>query len=293
MEPQQDQQGQTLYSTLIELDDQTVTHVISETLRKRPELAPGVVNSAVPDLTYAPADALAKRRASGVVKSFSPQGFGFISCPELKAVFGHDVYVHKHQIGMFSPGSEVNFAVLLSKDMKPQAFDLQPISGGYWAGGAGVGGAAGGAAGSYWMDPGYYSGAMAGCGGYGKGGYGWGKGGDATAAASSHSLGDWSAGWGDYAPGAKRQKTLSADAKPDVQQVLGQFMGTIKSFNAKNGFGFIQCDALRQQGFQNDVYLHHNQIKEFQPGHTILFTAYLNKKGQPQAMDLELAQTPG
>jgi len=280
MDPQQDQQGEALYSTLIALDDQTVTHVISETLRRRPELAPGVVNSAVPDLTYAPADALAKRRASGVVKSFSPQGFGFISCPELKAVFGHDVYVHKHQIGMFSPGSEVNFAVLLSKDMKPQAFDLQPLSGGFWAGGAAGGGATAGGAGGYWMDPGYYSGAM-GCSGYGKGGYGWGKG------------GDWSAaGWGEYAP-AKRQKTLSADAKPDVQQVLGQFMGTIKSFNAKNGFGFIQCDALRQQGFQNDVYLHHNQIKEFQPGHTILFTAYLNKKGQPQAMDLELAQTPG
>jgi len=283
MDLQQDQQGEALYSTLIALDDQTVTHVISETLRRRPELAPGVVNNAVPDLTYAPADALAKRRASGVVKSFSPQGFGFISCPELKAVFGHDVYVHKHQIGMFSPGSEVNFAVMLSKDMKPQAFDLQPISGGYWPqGGAGCGtaAAAGGGAG-YWMDQSYYPGTMSGCGGYGKGNYGWGKG------------GDWSAaGWGEYAP-AKRQKTLSADAKPDVQQVLGQFMGTIKSFNAKNGFGFIQCDALRAQGFQNDVYLHHNQIKEFQPGHTILFTAYLNKKGQPQAMDLELAQQQG
>ena len=31
-------------------------------------------------------------------------------------------------MGAFPVGSEVNFAILLSKDMKPQAFDLQPTA---------------------------------------------------------------------------------------------------------------------------------------------------------------------
>lgn len=56
----------------------------------------------------------------------SGNGVGFIDCPELKAVFQTDVYVHKNQVGALPIGTEVNFAILLSKDMKPQAFDLQP-----------------------------------------------------------------------------------------------------------------------------------------------------------------------
>mmetsp|Transcript_116737 Transcript_116737/g.310593 ORF Transcript_116737/g.310593 Transcript_116737/m.310593 type:complete len:122 (-) Transcript_116737:95-460(-) len=119
---------------------------------------------------------------------------------------------------------------------------------------------------------------MTGKGGKGAKGSCWGKG-------DWGGKGDWS-GWAGEGP-AKRLKTLSADAKPDVQQVLGQFTGLIKSFNAKNGFGFIQCEAIREQGYTNDVYLHHNQVGEFQPGHTVAFTAYLNRKGQPQAMDLQ------
>ncbi|CAK9079975.1 unnamed protein product [Durusdinium trenchii] len=104
----------------------------------RPELAPGVVNGAVPapssapkykgDLTYAPADSLTKRRAQGprpatgrIKQVTGATGVGFIDCPELK-------------VGAFPIGTEVNFAILLSKDskhvmrndMKPQAFDLQP-----------------------------------------------------------------------------------------------------------------------------------------------------------------------
>mmetsp|Transcript_127714 Transcript_127714/g.284687 ORF Transcript_127714/g.284687 Transcript_127714/m.284687 type:complete len:115 (-) Transcript_127714:12-356(-) len=85
----------------------------------------------------------------------------------------------------------------------------------------------------------------------------------------------------------KAPKILSNTCKPDVQQVLGQFAGTIKSFNPTNGFGFIHCDDLKAQGYQNDVYMHHSQIGDFQPGQQVMFTAYLNKKGQPQSMDLQ------
>ncbi|CAK9086051.1 unnamed protein product [Durusdinium trenchii] len=116
-----------MLQALAALDDATLLTVITETLQRRPELAPGVVNGAVPDLTYAPADSLTKRRATGRIKQVTgATGVGFIDCPELKAVFGHDVYVHKNQVGAFPIGTEVNFAILLSKDMKPQAFDLQP-----------------------------------------------------------------------------------------------------------------------------------------------------------------------
>eukprot|EP00439_Symbiodinium_sp_Y106_P053856 s3560_g7.t1 len=117
---------QSMLRALAALDDTSLITVITETLQRRPELAPGVVNGAVPDLTYAPADALSKRRATGRIKPMMGTGFGFIDCPDLKAVFGHDVYVHKNQVGALPPGTEVNFAILLSKDMKPQAFDLQP-----------------------------------------------------------------------------------------------------------------------------------------------------------------------
>ena len=67
------------------LDDTSLISVITETLQRRPELAPGVVTGAVPDLTYAPAEALTQRRATGRVMQLHPTGVGFIDCPELKA----------------------------------------------------------------------------------------------------------------------------------------------------------------------------------------------------------------
>lgn len=238
----------SLYNAMAGLDDMTVTRVITETLQRRPELAPGVVNAAVPDLTYAPSDALGKRRATGVIKPYTSPGGAFIGCQELRAVFNADVWVTKSQMGMFSPGSEVSFAVLLSKDMKPQAFDLQPA--------------------------GYIPASQKGSrGGFVDQSGGGGKGGE---------------------PAAKRVKGGSYEgggggggARPDVQQVLGRFQGVVKSFNAAGGFGFILCDSLKAAGYPNDVYLHHSQIGSFQPGSPVSFTAYLNKKGQPQAMELE------
>eukprot|EP00420_Gonyaulax_spinifera_P015418 CAMPEP_0197898168 /NCGR_PEP_ID=MMETSP1439-20131203/43397_1 /TAXON_ID=66791 /ORGANISM="Gonyaulax spinifera, Strain CCMP409" /LENGTH=159 /DNA_ID=CAMNT_0043518865 /DNA_START=62 /DNA_END=538 /DNA_ORIENTATION=- len=150
-----------LHQVLATLDDQTAAQVLINTLKKRPELAPPVVNGAVPDLTYAPAEALVKRRSTGVLTSVSPLGSGYISCPQIKTTFGTDVYVDKNQIGPFEAGAEVTFAVLLSSDMKPQAFDLLPPGG--W-GGAGKG-KDGGKGGCWGKDGGK--------GGWGKDG-GWG-----------------------------------------------------------------------------------------------------------------------
>merc|ERR1719343_603377 len=42
----------------------------------------------------------------------------------MKEAFGNDVFVHAGQLGNYKIHDEVNFAVFLSKDHKPQAFDV-------------------------------------------------------------------------------------------------------------------------------------------------------------------------
>merc|ERR1719203_1635419 len=85
---------------------------------------------------------------------------------------------------------------------------------------------------------------------------------------------------------AKRMKMAQPEPRPDPSQIIGQFKGVIKSFNVKNGFGFIESQGLKDAGYPNDVFLHRNQVGECQPGMEVTFTAYLNKKGQPQSIDL-------
>ena len=46
----------------------------------------------------------------------------------VRQVFGCDVFAHAKQIGGFSAGTEVSFAILLNKDSKPQAFDIEELS---------------------------------------------------------------------------------------------------------------------------------------------------------------------
>lgn len=67
-----------------------------------------------------------------------------------------------------------------------------------------------------------------------------------------------------------------------------RFSGTVKSFNAKNGFGFIQCDAAHQQ-HGCDVFLHGDQMgKDFaEVGTAVSFAILLNKEGKPQAFDVK------
>jgi len=130
---------QQIVDTLASLDEDNAVNVITSVLSARPELAPPVVNFAVPDLTYPPAKCLAERRSSGVIKSYNEEkGYGFIACQELQEVFGNDVFLHsKQNQGGYKTGQQVSFAVVLNKDQKPQAFDLQ-IS--YGKGGKGGGG---------------------------------------------------------------------------------------------------------------------------------------------------------
>lgn len=260
---------QRVVNAIAAMDDESAVSVICSILESRPNLAPSVVNFAVPDLTYPPVKALAERRAQGYIKSFNPEkGFGFIACDELFKVFGHDVFLHSQQLGSFPVGTEVSFAVALNKDNKPQGYDLKEAwnkGGGKAASLVAKGGAASTPA---------------------KGSYG-GKG--APIQAQSWESPQWSQpakggkGWSSPAAGFKRK---GEDFVVNSEQVIGDFQGFVKSFNEKNGYGFIYCEDLAALGYQTDVFLHHAQMAGYAVGAQVSFTAFLNGKGQPQAKDL-------
>lgn len=71
-----------------------------------------------------------------------------------------------------------------------------------------------------------------------------------------------------------------------AENVLGEYLGKIKSFNDVNGYGFIECEDVKGQGYQ-DVFLNAEQKRNYQVGHTVKFTAYLNEQGKPQARGLK------
>merc|ERR1719171_1606123 len=66
---------------------------------------------------------------------------------------------------------------------------------------------------------------------------------------------------------------------------LGQGVGVLKSFNQKNGYGFIDCPEMKELGYQ-DVFLHQAQVGNFNVGDQVMFTCFLNSKGKAQAKDL-------
>jgi len=306
---------QHMVDTMSVLDEESLVQVISSVLMARPEAAPPVVNFSIPDLTYPPSRALTERRGKGVIKSFNPQaGFGFIQCEELHAVFGNDVFLHQKQLGDFVPGAAVTFAVCLSKDNKPQAYDLMAVA----PGRTGKGGPPWGFPGEWQQDwgPEFWGGDSwwGGCGGWGCGGGGWGCGGGKPGmmpqmfgpdqmkgkgwpckggAGKSKGSDDTGGMATPDGTGAVSQRKRPYGVQPnagklDEQIDLGQHIGVIKSFNTENGYGFISCADLQEKGYSNDVFLHHNQVGQCRVGDEVFFTVYLNSKGQPQARDLEV-----
>jgi len=74
----------------------------------------------------------------------------------------------------------------------------------------------------------------------------------------------------------------------------GRFQGRIKSFNSKQGFGFIECPEAHAR-FGRDVFLHKAQIGDLKVGAEVFFSVEANKQGMPQARDLVTldGQAPG
>lgn len=337
------------------LDDDALTAVLSKTLQDRPEIAPDIVNMACPDLTYVPTVALTNRRCSGTLKAMSGE-FGAIDCSELQAVFGVDVIVNRKQVRSFKEGATVSFAVTLTAENEPQAFDLEaasspaPAAGGApdmaammaamgaMGGGGGMnpmaammaamGGGGGGSgndsAPAPAMNP--MAAMMAAMGGGGSGGNDsapamnpmaammaamGGGGGGASAAGSpegqmmlqmramqamggispipgsSEPCRFWAkAGWCKFGDMChfKHVGPANPKGKPPDQEILGEYLGVIKSYNPEKGFGFIACDPLRAE-YDGDVFLSQKHVGDFQVGGEVKFTAYLFG-GKLQCKDL-------
>jgi len=66
--------------------------------------------------------------------------------------------------------------------------------------------------------------------------------------------------------------------------VLGEFVGTIRSF--RDVYGFIDCPDLVPLGHK-DAFLHGDMKKGFQVGQTVKFTAVVTAAGKCQAKDLK------
>eukprot|EP00928_Gymnodinium_smaydae_P030910 TRINITY_DN2284_c0_g2_i3.p1 TRINITY_DN2284_c0_g2~~TRINITY_DN2284_c0_g2_i3.p1 ORF type:complete len:1209 (+),score=162.76 TRINITY_DN2284_c0_g2_i3:61-3687(+) len=116
-------------------DDQASLDMLCSELSQKPHLALPLLDWMIPELTFAPAKSLTgpgSKRFVGKIGPMNPQkGYTFLKCPEATERFGTDVFLHWAQCGLFEPDQEVDFAVLLNKDGKPQAFDLTPAGSAY------------------------------------------------------------------------------------------------------------------------------------------------------------------
>lgn len=68
---------------------------------------------------------------------------------------------------------------------------------------------------------------------------------------------------------------------------LGEFVGTITGKDWKK-YGFIECELLRGAGYK-DVFVLGDEIKNFEKGSKVRFTAYLTKDAKLQGKDLKPA----
>lgn len=86
---------------------------------------------------------------------------------------------------------------------------------------------------------------------------------------------------------------LTLDGKPEAKNLLseddtdlGEFIGIIKSFVEKSGYGFIECPDVSAQGYA-DVFMHSEQKKDFNVGDVVRFHAIVRGDGKPQARNLQ------
>lgn len=277
--------AQALIDGLKALDDTTAVLVITTLLQEKPELAPPVVTFAVPDLTYPPTKVLTERRCKGSIKTFNAEkNFGLIECEELNQIFGSDVFLHGKQCPIHHPpGTQVSFSVLLSKDNQPQAYDVIKEASQPMPGMAAIQGLPGMQA---------MQGAMGAMGGMGMGmpgvqgmpGMGMAGVAGMTGMPAMSSQG---AMMGGNAAAMMQQMMAGKGASKGGPGTLGHFNGTIRSFDPKQGCGFINCPDVQAQGYSSDVFLSPEELGAFEVGSQVSFTAFLNSKGQPEARDLQ------
>merc|ERR1739848_654822 len=95
-------------------------------------------------------------------------------------------------------------------------------------------------------------------------------------------MGEAFGGWGDNW-GYDDKKTFKVDKSGGD---LGDFIGTIRSYADDKNYGFIECDELKKEGY-NDVFLHGDMKKGYRKGNIVKFTCVLTKDGRPVAVNLK------
>lgn len=86
-----------------------------------------------------------------------------------------------------------------------------------------------------------------------------------------------------------QQPIAQMDPAGNAPGMGAQYRGTIKSFNPKEGYGFIACPELKKE-YGCDVFMHQHQFYncpvELKVGDSIIFRLEISKQGKPQARDI-------
>jgi len=292
-----------LATSLSSLDDDSLVSAIASALEERPSVCQALTDWMIDgdeQKAYLSTKMFTTRRVSGVVKSFNPKsGYGFIKSEGCTEAFGCDVFVHHAQIQDAVVNSQVNFVIFLNKDRKPHAYDVRvddspmPVSSAYKGAGKRKLGYGAPAEHDYgftpqpqrvnsweaWESAGAVPNAF-------QGGRAF-NGGKGTVG----TVGKGTVGKGKVGTGKLQQKQAVKPTPETAFEVPGvtdrRWNGVFKSFNDKTGFGFIECEEIKDM-YGGDVFVHRAQVAEFPPqvGMAVEFGVFLNKDEKPSAKDI-------
>jgi len=93
-----------------------------------------------------------------------------------------------------------------------------------------------------------------------------------------------------------QQVMAGAHMLQTMQPAQGRYTGRVKSFSATNGFGFLTSPEVTA-AFGQDVFVHQLEVDKITGmpksplpcGATVSFTVVPNKRGQPQARELQMS----
>lgn len=212
-----------------------------------------VVDWACPDFCFGNARVLLENRYQGHVKSFNEQkGWGFVTSDEAAASFGKDIFLSSHQLQNtgIGVGDKISFVILSNKG-KPQAFDLQPL------------GKKGGARAPVPMP---MMNSL-----------------NLTVREGGLPISTWepprinnpAQNWGPKG---------AALSQPPIDET--RFMGFVKSYNAKNAYGFITCEDLMMIYGKADIFVSDKELGGIEVGSQVSFKVTQDNVGKPYAVQL-------
>mmetsp|Transcript_109016 Transcript_109016/g.348032 ORF Transcript_109016/g.348032 Transcript_109016/m.348032 type:complete len:231 (-) Transcript_109016:249-941(-) len=97
-------------------------------------------------------------------------------------------------------------------------------------------------------------------------------------------------------PGASTNSQHANYRPADTKVVPGltdkRFEGRLKLWFDDVGYGYLDCDEIKSQYPEGDVFLHHCQKRHFVRGDYVSFNVFLNYRGRPQATELRRRKDP-